>query len=199
MRSILLPVRVFAQPEAQCGNTSLRMVCHYHRVPATIRELAKLARTHELGTDHCGLVDAAAKKGATVFSKANGTLAELRFFLERDLPVLIGWWSMEPEDLHFDETWTLPQRRAHDCGHYSVVCGITPRSVVIADPQQGDDGVVGVVHRPTKEFLATWYDTDTDRYERVDRWYMVANFRGERFASTIRGGRDRGPIARARR
>ena len=74
---------------------------------------------------------------------------------------------------------------------------MTKTNVVIVDPQwtTGKNGrlrVVGQVHRPKREFLATWYDTDTAAYKLVKRWYMVVNFTGERFAGRIRGGIDRG-------
>lgn len=194
MKPILLPVRTYAQPEAQCGNTSLRMVCGFHRVHATIRELATLAGTTSEGTNHKDLVEAATKKGATVFVKDHGTLDELRFFLEQGLPIIIGWWSMDRGDKHFDPSWDLPRRKAHDCGHFSVVCGISDKAVYVADPQQSGRGdVVGTTHKPRAKFLATWYDTDTAAYNKVERWYMVPNFTGARFAAKLAGGRDHAP------
>lgn len=195
MKKILLPVRTFAQPEAQCGNTSLRMVFHFHRVPATIRELGRLAKTDDSGTNHAQLVHAAVMKGATVFTKSHGTLTELRFFLEHGLPIIIGWWAMERGSKHFDPTWTLDERIANDCGHFSVVCGMSDRWVYIADPQQSEHGgVVGITREPKKRFLETWYDTDTEAYEKVEGWYMVANFSGAKFAAHIPGGRDHSPL-----
>jgi ABC-type bacteriocin/lantibiotic exporter with double-glycine peptidase domain len=193
----ILAVRPYGQPDgAQCGNTSLRMVLGFHNVHATIRECKRLAKTDDSGTEHANLIEAARKKGATVFAKNGGTLSELDYFVKRGLPPIIGRWSMEPSDLHFDPAWTLPQREAHDCGHFSVVSGITKSQVVVTDPQWEKVGrrwrIVGDVRLSKRAFLATWYDTDTPAYQLVDRWYMVLNFDGERFATRI-GGTDYAP------
>lgn len=196
-RPIELDVRPFGQPEAQCGNTSLRMVCWYHglRRRPTIAELARLASATNDGIDHGNLVSAACKLGATVFSKAGGTLAELRWFLERGLPAIVGWWSMSAGDRHFDPGWTRAERRRRDCGHFSVVAGMTDRTVRIVDPQwrlrdNGRRAVVGKVDVPRARFLATWYDTDTAAFALVERWYMIVNFAGATFADRVPGGRD---------
>jgi len=200
-RSIELAVRPFGQPEAQCGNTSLRMVCWYHglRRRPTIREIAQLAHTTSDGTDHAGLIRAARTLGATVFSKSGGKLSELRWFLEQGLPAIVGWWSMDAGDLPFDPRWTLAERRRRDCGHFSVVAGMTDHTVRIVDPQwyQRENhhlAVVGNVDVPRARFLATWYDTDTSAFTLVKRWYMVVNFAAMSFADRIPGGRDYAPI-----
>jgi hypothetical protein len=200
-RSIELDVRPFGQPEAQCGNTSLRTVCWYHglRRHPTIRELARLAHATSDGIDHADLVRAACKIGATVFSKSGGKLAELRWFLDQGLPAIIGWWSMDAGDLPFDPRWTLAERRLRDCGHFSVVAGMTDHTVRIVDPQwhqqkNGRLAVVGNVDVPRARFLGTWYDTDTSAFKLEKRWYMIVNFTGTRFADRIRGGRDHAPI-----
>jgi hypothetical protein len=101
------------------------------------------------------------------------------------LPVIVGWWSMGADDSHFDRGWSLEERRARDCGHYSVVCGVTATGLVFMDPERD-----AVCEMTEEAFEAVWYDTDGDAYERVSRWYMVPHDGGRRFAAVIGGGRD---------
>jgi hypothetical protein len=178
------------------------MVCWYHglRRHPTIRELARLANATIDGIDHGDLVRAACKLGATVFVKSGGKLGELRWFLDRGLPAIVGWWSMAEGDRPFDPRWGRAERRRRDCGHFSVVAGMTDRTVQIVDPQwylrdNGHLAVVGKVDIPRARFLASWYDTDTPAFVRVKRWYMIINFSGMTFADRIRGGRDHAPLA----
>jgi ABC-type bacteriocin/lantibiotic exporter with double-glycine peptidase domain len=181
-----LPVPVIGQRTGhECGNTSLAAVVQYLGRQGSPAELAVLARTGEDGTDHAGMIAAAVATGATVFAKAGGTLDELAGFIARGLPVIAGWWSMGPGDRDFDPRWTLAERRRRDCGHYSVVHGVTPTGLLIMDPQDGDDGrTIGTCEMSDELFERVWYDTDTDRYVQVHRWYMVMSYERRRFAST---------------
>jgi hypothetical protein len=121
MTRIDLPVPVFGQREAECGNTSLKSVLWFLGKRVSARYLGSLAGTNEQGTDHAQLVSAARRVGAAVFERADGTVKELRWFLARGLPSVIGWWSQEPGDAPFDDRWSLTERRDRDCGHFSVV------------------------------------------------------------------------------
>ena len=187
----LLDVPVIAQPtDYECGNTSLAAVAQFHGKHYSTTQLAELARTTTAGTDHRNLIEAAVATGATVFARADGSLDELATFVGLGLPVIIGWWSMTG-DSHYDPTWSLHERRDRDCGHYSVVCGVIAAGFMVMDPQDDDVGqAIGMCQLPAAELDAVWYDTDGDAYERVNRWYMVLNYDGRRFADTIGGGED---------
>jgi ABC-type bacteriocin/lantibiotic exporter with double-glycine peptidase domain len=181
---IHLEVPVFRQETGyECGSTSLKSVLWYHKRRVTAEELRRLCGVRRDGVDHGKLVRGAEKLGATVLAKSGGTLAELRGFLRDGLPIIVGWWSRDPEadDVHFQESWPLPERRRRDCGHYSVVSGISDERIWLMDPQQelsrGHWRVVGDTSMTHRDFLEVWYDTDTDRYVRVDRWMMVVRFR----------------------
>jgi ABC-type bacteriocin/lantibiotic exporter with double-glycine peptidase domain len=151
-----------------CGNTALACVLQYHRKFYSADQLAELAGTKETGTDHANLVGAAQNAGLSTIAKSGGTLDELVSFIDRGLPVIVGWWSMDKGDKHYDHTWPLEKRAKRDCGHYSVLRGYTPTKLLFMDPQEDP-----VEKMTDKAFERVWYDTDTDDYHRVDRWYLL--------------------------
>ena len=156
-----------------CGNTCLAAVLQYHRVFVSADKLAELAGTLETGTDHANLVDAAEKCGLSAYAES-GTIDDLVAYLDRGLPVVVGWWSMDKGDKHYDASWTLEKREKRDCGHYSVLHGYTPTKLLFMDPQDGGDGkTIGSCKKSDRDFLRVWYDTDTDDYHRVDNWFLV--------------------------
>ena len=186
-----LEVPVFGQRASECGNTSLKAVLWFHGMRLSARRLGRMVGVSELGTDHHGLVRGALAAGARAFERTGGTVGELGWFARRGYPVIVGWWSREEGDAHFDPRWPLGERRARDCGHYSVVSGVTGRTVALVDPQwklhRGRWRVVGRTRMPRAAFLAVWYDTDGPRYRRVDRWYLVVHRSDLRFAGRFPG------------
>lgn len=155
----------------ECGNTSLAAVAQFFGRAITPAEVARLAGTRTSGTDHANMIAAARALGADVVARAHGTLDELARWLARGVPPIIGWWSMGDGD----RAWRPRNRRLRrkkDCGHYSVVVDITATEVVLMDPQEEPHA------RWTRRELArVWYDTDTHRYVRVDRWFMAIELR----------------------
>lgn len=166
------------------------------------KHLATLAGATDEGIDHAGLVKAARRTAAAVFERANGSVDELRFFLAQRLPIIIGWWSRDDGDVHFNDQWSLATRRARDCGHFSVISGIDRDRILLMDPQwrlgRGRPRIVGRQWMPIREFRRVWYDTDTAHYLKVDRWYMVAHFSTTRFRPLLHAGVDHAPLAAAR-
>ena len=193
-RHKILRVPILGQRSSDCGPTSLKAVCWFHDRHVSVRKLAGLAGATRDGVDHGPLVRAARATGAAVFARAGGTLRELRRFLALGLPIIVGWWSQAPGEPHFDARWTLPERRRHDCGHYSVVCGLDRAHVWLMDPQWERRGrslkIVGMRAIRRQDFLGIWYDTDTRRYLPVKRWYMVVHYDDRSFAAHVPGGKD---------
>lgn len=178
-RRITVDVPVFGQEEAQCGVASLKSVLWSFGDRISARRLARLSHASEEGVNHRPLVAAARHRGFNVLARDRGSIADLRRLLDQGSPVVVGWWSMDQGDRHFDPRWTLPERRELDCGHYSVVSGIDGRRIRLMDPQWEQPGgrgpwrVVGQRWMSLADFSRVWYDTDTDDYHKVERWYMV--------------------------
>jgi hypothetical protein len=200
-RRIDLRVPVFGQRDAECGNTSLKSVLAYLGKRLSARTLAVLASATTDGIDHAGLVVAARRTGAHVFERVEGSVAELRWFLSQGLPAIAGWWSPDEDDVDYDERWSPAERRGRDCGHFSVVCGIERNRILLMDPlwhiRGGRRRVIGRRWMAIRQFHKRWYDTDTETYDRVDRWYMVAHFDGLQFSSIVGGGIDHAPCVRS--
>lgn len=163
-----------------CGPASLKMVLDffgktYRAKPYTEKRLAALCGMTAEGVDHVQFVKGVKKvPGASVFTKQNGTLNELRYFiLQERLPIIVGWWetfSLEPEDSP-DE----------DCGHFSVIQHISTKYIYLADPWVGENKKAGVRKIPIRQFMEMWHDTDTPHNLPTKRWYMVLNFEGKIF------------------
>jgi hypothetical protein len=198
---IKLDVPVFGQREAECGNASLKAVLWFLGRRVSAAHLARVAGTTPDGIDHAALVEAARGFGTSVFSRASGSITELRWFLTRGHPLIVGWWSQDPGDAHHNPAWSLPERRARDCGHYSVICGIDATRVLMMDPQwemhRGRLRIMGRRWMPISRFRRVWYDTDTDAYRKVERWYMVVHRSHATFAARFKGGEDHPPMPRS--
>jgi predicted double-glycine peptidase len=166
---LVLDVPAFSQREAECGNTSLKSVFWHLGARLSAARLKVLSRCNDEGTNHDGMIDAVRAGGFAVEAGAGGTVALLRRHLAAGHPVVVGWWAMEPGDRHFRSSWTLADRRARDCGHFSVVSGLDATRVRLMDPSPGAHRWMAI-----RDFLRVWYDTDTDAYVLVKRWYLVA-------------------------
>ncbi|MEK7131475.1 MAG: C39 family peptidase [Patescibacteria group bacterium] len=175
-----LNIPLYSQSETACGPASLKMVLDffdktYRAKPYTEKHLSVLCDMTAEGTNHAPLVSGAKKvSGASVFTKENGTLNELKYFvLQERLPVIVGWWSkfgLGPDD--------PPDT---DCGHFSIIRHISTKYVYLADPWFDEIEKAGVRKIPIRDFMGMWHDTDTPANLPVKRWYMVLNFEGKSF------------------
>jgi len=174
-----LAIPALGQPTGyECGNTCLAAVAAFFGRPGDIAAFGTLARTTSVGTDHANMIEAAIASGATVESGARGTIDELEAWLARGVPPIVGWWSMGTGDAHWRRR-NRRSRRKKDCGHYSVVQEVTATEVVLMDPQAGPDRHPWSDHRlDRRTFERVWYDTDTSRYVKVERWWMAMRFEG---------------------
>jgi ABC-type bacteriocin/lantibiotic exporter with double-glycine peptidase domain len=156
----------YVQSIGYCGPASLKILLSYFGKDFEEDELARLAlATHEIGTDHEGMVQAIKAIGGYVFVKENGTLAELEYFLKKEkLPVIIGWFD-------------------RDGDHYSVVVNVTDKNIIIVDP--ATDEPERWLDR--KLFPNIWFDfVGKDNRAVSWGWYMVVTFEKKKF--DIQGG-----------
>lgn len=195
-----IPVGSFSQvDDHSCGTTSLKCVLWYHGKRLSKKKVNKICGLTKDGIDHEPLAIGATKTGAHAFAKDEGTLSELRHFLKLGYPIIVGWWSVDEDEeaqgyTSFDPKWNLDERKEGDCGHYSVVFHMSEKYIWLMDPNRFySDGelVQGGERRfRIEDFLKVWYDTDTDDYKKVERWYLVVNFDGKTFEKRFDGGKD---------
>lgn len=131
----MIKLKPFRQTPGLCGPASLKMVFGYYGVSASEGEIAKVAgATKEKGTSKAGLIKAAKHFGFQVFSKEKSSLNDLRYFIKREIPVIVDWFS-------------------EDEGHYSVVVDIDKKNIILMDPSYARRRKFSL-----EKFLRVWFD-----------------------------------------
>lgn len=160
----------FRQTPGFCGPAVLKiLLSHFKKEDFTEEQLAKLTNaTAEIGAEHEGLIQTIKELGGFVFTKENGTLGELEYFVHKEkLPVIIGWFDPLNEG-----------------DHYSIVVDLSKKHITIVDPSKF--GPERKLER--KSFPEFWFDF-VGKENRIASWgwYMVVNFEKKRFQK-IQGG-----------
>lgn len=165
-KDVKLVVEKYEQSKGYCGPSSLKILLSHYGRTFTEEQLGYFcAATHDAGTEHEGMIQAAKEVGAYVFAKEEGTLEELEYFIrEEQLPVVIGW---------FDK----------DGDHYSVVVSITDKNIIIVDPATKEPE--RWIDKNT--FPGIWFDfIGRDNRTVSWGWYMVLTFEKKKFK--VKGG-----------
>lgn len=170
-----LKIKAFEQHKDDlCGPAALRTAANYFNKKYAEKEMSELCGTKlPDGTEHIGLIRGAKAIGAAVFTKNGGTLDEIRNFVHKHrLPVIVGWWS-GPDHTREEVLNNIEL----DEGHFSVIYHISSRYIYLLDPEmEGGKRKISL-----KKFLHKWWDLDTPKYIRSDRWFMVINFQKKTF------------------
>jgi len=150
-KNMRLPIPYHSQKtDYNCGPASLQMVFGYFKSFHSQSELAKLVRTTpEVGTGHQHMIEAAIKNGFHCYVNEDSTIHEIKHYLNTKLPVIVNY--TEP-------SW--------DEGHYAVVSGYTPFSLVLNDPWNGKNFKMSF-----KRFLSRWHDHW--EHKTYHHWIMV--------------------------
>jgi ABC-type bacteriocin/lantibiotic exporter with double-glycine peptidase domain len=143
--NLALKTRRFRQSEARCGPAALKIVAQYFGIELQEAALARICRTSSIsGTAGINLVTAARKLGFAAKIVDGASLKMIAAWLRRGIPVIVDWMSTGHSEAG-------PSRVA--CGHYSVVCGLTPKEIILEDP------AIGRKRRlPRHAFMSVWYD-----------------------------------------
>lgn len=128
-----------------CGPATLKIYFHYYGVFASEKEIAKIAgTTNEKGTSLDGMLKAAEHFGFNAFTKKNSTLDDLRYYINKKIPVIVDWFC-------------------EDDGHYSIVVGINKKDVILRDPSSWR-----IKKMPIDKFLRVWFDFPGNYIEKSD-------------------------------
>lgn len=166
-----LKVKHFEQSHGYCGPASLRILLSYFHRNISEHQIAQLCNaTHGLGkgmgAEHDGLIQAVKEISGYVFTKEEGSVEEIEYFVKKEkLPVIIGWFD-------------------RDGDHYSVVVNVTPRNIIIVDP------AIAAPERwlDRKLFPKIWFDFVGPDDKIVSwGWYLVVNFKKKHYPP-IKGG-----------
>ena len=160
-----LPVRPFLQSSGYCGPASLKILLSYFGKDFSEEQLAKLCSATKglgrgTGTEHEGLIKAVKEIGAYVFTKEDGTIEELEYFVrEEKLPAIIGWFDKNGD-------------------HYSVLVSVTEKNIIIVDPATTEPER----WLDRKNFSDIWFDFIGSDDKIVSwRWYMIVNFQKKKY------------------
>jgi len=137
----MIKLKPFHQTPGFCGPASLKMVLDYYGISVSEAEIAGISgASREKGTPIEGLIKAARHFGFQVFLKKNSTLDDLRYFVKREIPVIVDWFL-------------------EDEGHYSVVVDIDKKNIVLMDPFLKRVFIyVRKRKMPLEKFFKVWFD-----------------------------------------
>ena len=147
-------MRVSRERPGLCGPFALAALLRFYGDRVSLPTLARLCRaTRARGTTPDHLATAARARGFQVRTKRWADIADLARVLHRGLPPIVLWFS-------------------EDEGHYSIVVGLDPRSVALADPE------LGRIRRLSRQmFRRVWFDFSTSGPEKgatlYARWMLV--------------------------
>jgi len=147
MNKIILKVKSFQETlhADMCGPASLKIIFGYYGVDKTEKELAKMADWKKgLGIDDKGIKKATERLGLKVVIKNNSNFKNIQKWLDREVPVIVNWFSRGRND--------YPESETAD-GHYSVAVGLDDKFIYLQDPE------IGKIRKIKREdFMRVWFD-----------------------------------------
>lgn len=133
-----------------CGPASLKIILSYYGIDLDEEELAKRTNTtKELGTTAEDIKKVAEQLGFEVDIKNNSTLLDIEYWLQKNVPVIVDWFTVGRTD--------YPEDIISASGHYSVVCGIDDTHIYLQDPEIGHKRKI-----KRDVFERVWFDFSGD-------------------------------------
>jgi ABC-type bacteriocin/lantibiotic exporter with double-glycine peptidase domain len=130
-----------------CGANVVQKICAYYGEDYREMDLVKMLKsTPDNGTDLQPIIDFFVKRKFKVEIKEHMTIAELKEYIDKDIPVIlmIQAWA---KNKHEYPGWSD--------GHYTVCIGYTRDELLFADPSLYDIGYI-----PNDKLLERWHDLD---------------------------------------
>jgi predicted double-glycine peptidase len=169
MNTKLLPVKPFQETlhGGFCGPATIKMILDYYGIEKTEAELATL--THK--SDELGITDQDTKRvlesfGLNVAIKSFADFTDIKYWLDKDVPVIVDWFTRGRNDDDEDEMAD---------GHYSIAVGLDEESIYLQDPE------VGRIRKiPKKDFLRVWFDflpSNIEKWEDMVIRQIIAVYR----------------------
>lgn len=149
----------FKQSPFYCGPACLKMILHYYGREVSEEEIAQVAKpTFESGTSVENLLLAAEAFGLVGEWHEEGTIEELRTYAEKDIPVIVEWFSSgegpEPGE-----------------PHYSIIVGVSDTHIFILDPEDGQRYEMSHL-----KFMSVWFSFSgfyiKEQSDVRLRWYL---------------------------
>lgn len=153
----MLDIKPFQETlhKGYCGPATLKIILLYYQIDKSEEELASMCNVSEdLGTDDKSLKKAAEGLGFKVEIKNFSTFNDIKNWLEKDVPVIVDWFSKGRSDYSDSEVAD---------GHYSVVMGLDEENIYLQDPEIGKMRTIN-----KEDFIRVWFDFKSDHIESWD-------------------------------
>src|SRR3989338_5356020 len=147
MKSSILKIKPFQETlhADMCGPAALKILFSYYRINKTEKELAKISKWQKnKGINDVGIKRSAETLGFNVKIKNNSSFKDIEKWLNKDIPVIVNWFTKGRPDYSESETAD---------GHYSVAVGLDNKFIYLQDPEIGR---IRKIKR--KDFLRVWFD-----------------------------------------
>lgn len=154
---LMLDIKPFQETlhKGYCGPATLKIILSYYQIDKSEENLARMCNVSEdLGTDDKSLKKAAEGLGFKVEIKNFSTLNDIKNWLEKDVPVIVDWFTRGRSDYSDSEVAD---------GHYSVVMGLDKENIYLQDPEIGKMRTIN-----KDDFIRVWFDFTTDHIESWD-------------------------------
>lgn len=139
----MLNIKPHLQYAGLCGPACLAMVLDYFGVQKSDKELATLCKADpKVGTTAKQLVTGAKKIGFKAFFKDFSSLAEIKKYIDKKIPVIVDWFS-------------------GDDGHYCVVAGVDNKFIYLQDPELNKINKIDLI-----TFERIWFDFEGNKLKR---------------------------------
>jgi len=152
-----LKIKIFKQiNNAYCAPATVKMILHFWGINKSQKFLAKLlGTTLDGGTKNDkNIIKCFQKFGFNVKFGTNGSWYILdKYVNNQKIPVIV-WWFHE------------------DCGHLSVACGLSKKSILLADPYSGK-----IIKMDWQKFNRIWFGFKGNfpkEKKIVSNWYLAA-------------------------
>lgn len=131
-----------------CGPAVMQMVFRFYgKVFSEDKLIKKLKTNKDLGTAHQAMIELALAEGFYVYVNNESSLEEIKFFHNKNIPVIVHYLEPESED-----------------GHYAVAIDTEEDKVILNDPWNGEKFKISY-----KDFEKRWRNEKGNN----KKWIMV--------------------------
>ena len=140
-----IKIKPFIQSDdSRCGPATLKMILNYYGYDVSEDTLAlRCGHTYQQGCTNSDMEKVLKSYGFETFSKTNGTIEDLKYWISKGIPVIIDWFT----------TGVNPTNEDGPDGHASIVVGVTETHIQILDPEHGE-----VRNMKHNDFMRVWFD-----------------------------------------
>ncbi|MFA5987655.1 MAG: C39 family peptidase [Candidatus Paceibacterota bacterium] len=147
----MLKVKSFQETlhKGMCGPACVKMVLEYWGIQKTEKDIAEMRPVpNAVDTSNEDIKNIAESCGLKVEVENQSTFEDISCWLDRDIPVIVDWFSRGRNDYSDSEVAD---------GHYSIAVGLDDKFIYLQDPEIGSLRTI-----KKDDFLKVWFDFKGD-------------------------------------